>query len=171
MVGFLGWHEVYQVGFAFYQSLDDQFALRSLLLRKRSEGHFQVMDSKHISGIPEIDAQHDELHKLADSLREVISKKDKRYLIHPALKRLHQLLATHFEYEEALMGMVNYPDLPQHTKMHKGVLKLLENYFDNPPTPDDHEHLGKLLTDKVLGHVTEHDSQMATSVKQYLNSK
>ena len=129
------------------------------------------MDPKHISGIPEIDAQHEELTKFVNSLREILARKDQRHFVFPALKRLHQLLVTHFVYEESLMRMVNYADLPQHTKMHKGVLKLFENYFDNPPTPGDHEHLGKLLTDKVLGHVMEHDSQMTESVKEYLNSK
>ncbi len=126
------------------------------------------MDPTLNSGIPEIDAQHEGLHKLVDSLREVISIREKRHLIHPSVKRLHQMLVTHFEYEEALMGMVRYADLPQHTKMHKGVLKLFENYLDNPPAPDDHEHLVKLLTDKVLGHVMEHDQMLTDSVKEHL---
>ncbi len=52
--------------------------------------------------------------------------------------------------------------------MHKGVLKLFENYLDNPPAPDDHEHLVKLLTDKVLGHVMEHDQMLTDSVKEHL---
>jgi len=127
------------------------------------------MDSKYISDIPEIDAQHEELSGLVNSLRELTSRKDQRHLIHPALKRLHQLLVTHFVYEEALMGMVNYADLPQHTKMHKGMLNLFENYFDHPPIPGDQEHLGKLITDKVLGHVMEHDFEMTESVRHYLN--
>lgn len=111
---------------------------------------------KHISGIAEIDAQHEELQKLVDSLREVISRKDQRHLVHPALKRLHQLLVSHFVYEK----MGNYADLSQHTKMHKGVLNLFENYFDHPPPPGDHEYLGKLITDKVLRHVREHDMKL-----------
>ncbi len=127
------------------------------------------MDAKYISGIAEIDSQHEELSRLVDSLREVIAQKEKRHLVHPALKRLHQMLVTHFEYEEALMGMVRYTDLSQHMKMHRNVLKLFENYFDHPPLPGDHEHLGKLITDKVLGHVMEHDSKMVESVREHLN--
>ena len=81
------------------------------------------------------------------------------------------MLVTHFEYEEALMGMVQYADLPQHAKMHKGVLKLFENHLDNPPTPSDHEHLVKLLTDKVLGHVMEHDQKMTELVKRKVGNE
>ena len=131
---------------------------------------FPVMDQKHISGIPEIDDQHEQLTRLVDSLREALSQKDQRHLVHPALKRLYQLLVTHFEYEEALMAMVSYADLPQHAKTHKGVLKLFENYFDHPPAPGDHEHLGKLLTDKVIGHVMDHDITLTESVKQNLSN-
>jgi len=128
------------------------------------------MDAKYILGIPEIDAQHEELHELVNSLREVITRKDQRHLVHQALKRLHQLLVTHFAFEEALMQMIRYPDLPQHKKMHKGVLNLFENYFDHPPEPGDYEILGKMITDKVLDHVMEHDVKMAESARAYLKN-
>jgi len=103
------------------------------------------MDAKYILGIPEIDAQHEELHELVNSLREVISNKDQRHLVHQAMKRLHHLLVTHFAFEDAFMKMIDYPDLPQHKKMHKGVLTLFEN-FDHPPEPGDYEILGKMTS-------------------------
>ena len=129
------------------------------------------MDPTLISGIPEIDVQHDDIHRLVDLLRDALSNKDRRHLIHSAVKRLHQMLVTHFEYEEALMGMVQYTELPLHTKMHKGVLKLFENYLDNPPKPNDHEHLVKLLTDKVLGHIMEHDQKLTELVKRKIGNE
>ncbi|MFA7281333.1 MAG: hemerythrin family protein [Sterolibacterium sp.] len=121
-------------------------------------------------GIPEIDAQHEELHELVNSLREVITRKDQRHLVHQALKRLHQLLLTHFAYEEAFMKMIGYADLPQHKKTHKGVLSIFENYFDHPPEPSDYEILGKMITDKVLGHVMEHDVKMTEVAKAHLKT-
>lgn len=132
---------------------------------------FLTMDTKYILGIPEIDAQHEEIGQLVDSFREVLTKKDQRQLVHQVLKRLHQLLVTHFTYEEAFMGMVNYDDLPRHTKNHKSVLKLFDDYFDHPPEPSDYEYFGKSLSEKVLGHVMEHDLQMTESVRQYLSKK
>ncbi|MBI5920948.1 MAG: hemerythrin family protein [Betaproteobacteria bacterium] len=128
------------------------------------------MDAKYILGIPEIDAQHEELHELVNSLREVITRKDQRHLVHQALKRLHQLLVTHFAYEEAFMKMIGYADLPQHKKTHKGVLNIFENYFDHPPEPGDYEILGKMITDKVLGHVMEHDVKMTEVAKAHMKT-
>ena len=126
------------------------------------------MDPKYIVGIPEIDAQHEEITELVKSLQEVIADKDQWSLIHPTLKRLHHLLVTHFAYEESFMAMINSADLPQHRKMHKGMLKLFGDYTVHPPAPGDYEYLGKLVREKVLGHVMEHDVSMAESVRRYL---
>jgi len=128
------------------------------------------MDPKYLLGITEIDTQHQELHTLIQSLQDVIGETNKRQLIHPTLRRLHYLLVTHFAYEESFMTMSNYPDMVQHKRNHKGVLKLFEDYFRNPPAPEDYELLGKLLSDKVLGHVLEHDTHMIESMKQYLGT-
>lgn len=68
------------------------------------------------------------------------------------------------------MGMVNYADLHHHQMGHKAVLKLFDNYFDHPPEVADYEYLGKLLSDKVLGHVMEHDTQLIESMKRYLGT-
>lgn len=129
------------------------------------------MDQKYILGIPEIDAQHEEISEFVDALREVIAQKDQWHLLHQALKRLYQTLANHFKFEEAFMGMVNYGDLSQHKKQHRSLLMLFEDYFDRPPAPDDIEYFGKLIGDKVLGHVMDHDLKMTDSVRQYLSSR
>jgi len=129
------------------------------------------MDQKYILGIPEIDAQHEDISDFVGALRKVIAQKNQRHLVHQALKRLHQTLVDHFDYEEALMGMVNYPELSQHKQMHQGVLKLFEDYFAHPPALGDIEPFGKLISDKVLDHIMEHDSKMTDSVRQYLASK
>ena len=129
------------------------------------------MDEKYILGIPEIDAQHEEISDFVDEFRKVITQKDQRHLVHQALKRLHQTLVNHFNHEEAFMGMVNYPDLSQHRQTHKGMLKLFEDYFDNPPEAIDYENFGKLISDKVLAHVMDHDLKMTDAVRHYLSSK
>ena len=126
------------------------------------------MDPKFTLGITEIDAQHEEIEHLVDSLRAVIADKNQRRLAHQAVKRLHHLLETHFTYEESLMTMVNYPELAQHRKMHRGVLKLFTDYFDHPTPPGDYEFLGRLIGEKILGHIVEHDVQLIDAVKSHL---
>ncbi|MFA7269082.1 MAG: hemerythrin family protein [Sterolibacterium sp.] len=126
------------------------------------------MEQKYYIGVPEIDAQHEEINALVALLREAAPQKEQRRLIHQTLKRLHQLLRTHFEYEESLMAMVAYPDLPQHKKVHKGVLLLFERYFDDPPPQSDYEHYIGTIGAKVFAHVMEHDAPMTTSIKERL---
>jgi len=126
------------------------------------------MDSRFILGIPEIDAQHEELAVVVKSLQGVIARKDQRLLIHPMMKRLNHLLVNHFKYEESLMGMVQVTDLTEHKKMHSGILKLFQDYFDQPPESGDHEQLGKLIGDRIFTHVIDYDIHMADTVKRHL---
>ncbi len=126
------------------------------------------MDKKYTLGIPEIDAQHEEINKFVASLQEVIAAKHRHYLIHPTLKRLNHLLIHHFACEESLMEMVSYPELPQHRIVHKGVLKVFEDYFCNPPLADEFDNFGKSVSDKVLGHLMAHDARLAHSIRKYL---
>jgi hemerythrin-like metal-binding protein len=128
------------------------------------------MDSKFYLGIPEIDAQHEEIQRIVAALQEVIASKSQRYMVGPAMKRLNQLLVSHFAAEEALMGMVAYSDLHKHKKMHSKLLQLLDDYFRNPPASSEYDSLGKVIGDKVLGHVMEHDLQMTGMVRDYLRS-
>ena len=136
-----------------------------------AESSTSNMDEKYIVGIPEIDAQHEEISELVDALRKIITQKDQRHLVRQALKRLHQTLINHFDYEEACMGMVSYPDLSQHKRTHRGILKLFEDYFDQPPALGDIEFFGKVINDKVLEHIMEHDLRMTDSIRLYLSSK
>ena len=126
------------------------------------------MDDKYLCGIAEIDAQHEELHGLVSALQGLIASNDQRHLLHPALRRLNHLLATHFEYEESLMAMVNYQDLPQHRKVHRKMLKIFDDYFDHSHSSVDYDYFGKVISGKIIGHVMEHDVQMTARIKDYL---
>lgn len=126
------------------------------------------MDAKYLVGIPEIDAQHEEISNFVAALQGVMVARNQQHLIRPTLSRLSHLLVAHFECEEALMRMVDYAELPVHQKMHRGVLKLFDDYFTHPPAPGEFEPLGKVITDRVLGHVMEHDIQMTRMVREYL---
>ena len=124
------------------------------------------LGDKFLLGIPEIDAQHQELAELVSKFKDAIASKDQRHLIHPVLRRLFHLLSQHFSFEEKLMEMASYADLAQHKKTHKGILTLLNDYFDRPIEPGDYEHFGKLIGEKVLGHIMEHDVKMVGAIKQ-----
>jgi hemerythrin len=128
------------------------------------------MNSTPTLGIPELDAQHAEIRELVDSLQHLLATNGPQGLVRPTLNRLSQLLATHFEYEESLMQMVSYPQLPQHKRMHDGVLKLFDDYLARPPAAGGDDSPGKLISDKVIGHVLDHDTHLADMVREYMKT-
>lgn len=129
------------------------------------------MDDQYTLGIAKIDAQHDAISKAVDEIRKSISQKEEQHRVQQALKRLQQTLVTHFNHEEALMEMINYAELSQHKRTHKGVLALFKEYFDHPLAPSDYEYYGQQLIDKVLEHVMVHDLWMTDSVRHHLRAK
>ena len=126
------------------------------------------MEPDYAVGVPEIDAQHQELENLVAAMRTSIADPDGQHLIRPAIKRLNQLLINHFDYEESLMQMVGYPDLPQHKKMHNGVLKLFRDCLEKPPEAGDYDPVGRVIGEKVLDHIKEHDLPLAAAIRKYL---
>jgi hemerythrin-like metal-binding protein len=128
------------------------------------------MESKFLLGIPEIDAQHEEISDLVNSLQGVISRQDQGLLIHPMMQRLHQLLLAHFANEESFMETIHCADISRHKEMHKEMVELLENSVSHPPASGDYEYLGKLIGEKLFSHILENDAQIAETVKHLLNS-
>lgn len=126
------------------------------------------MHPKYELGVAEIDSQHRELDALVAELRNVLATPERRALVRPALKRLHQLLINHFDYEESLMQMVAYSDYAHHKRMHSGVLKLFRDCLEQEPEEDSFEQMGKLIGDKVLGHIMDHDIPLADAIRKHL---
>ena len=129
------------------------------------------MDEKLRCGIPEIDAQHEELHSLVVSVQELIADKSKRHLLHPALRQLNQQLVTHFEYEESLLAMVSDEELARHKRTHKGLLSVFNDFFARPQATTEYDYFGRVVSEKVIAHVMEHDFQMMDRVKEYLANR
>ena len=126
------------------------------------------MDPKYVVGIPDIDDQHEQIYRLIEALHEAASRDSRKHLFRPALKRLQQLLSTHFVCEEALMGMVGFAGLPQHRRLHAELLKIFGDYLENAPVPERYDEVERSIAEKVLGHVMSHDMQMIGMIKEYL---
>jgi hemerythrin-like metal-binding protein len=129
------------------------------------------MDDKYRCGIPEIDAQHEAIYDLVVELQVLITDKSRRQLLHPMLRQLNQRVATHFEYEESLLAMVNDDDLIRHEKMHAGVLRVFNDYFKHPRSSADYDHFAKTISDKILEHVLDHDVHMMSRIREYLAAR
>ena len=128
-----------------------------------------AMDSIYFLGIPEIDAQHDEIVGVVKTLQEAIAEKQFQR-VQPLMMNLYQVLNTHFAYEESFMGVINSPDLAQHREFHKHILNLFVDFFDLPSAPADYEPFGKMIGDAVITHVLDEDRHLSESIKQLLQN-
>jgi hemerythrin len=69
-------------------------------------------------GVPEIDAQHQELFRRAERLIVALRAGD-RSEVGPLLSYLTEYVATHFEAEEKLMRASSYPEYEAHRAIHE----------------------------------------------------
>jgi hemerythrin len=124
----------------------------------------------HAVFIPEIDAQHRNLFRVAEELHCAIRGQAE---IARTLEMLRALIAAaedHFEYEERLMRSSGYTAYDWHKQQHDTVRKRAKQFLPRIESGEEHatlllleflsgwlkEHTG--LTDRMLGaHLRNHD--------------
>lgn len=70
-------------------------------------------------GVPEIDAQHQELFRRAEQLITALRAGD-RSEVPPLVRFLSDYAKEHFASEERIMKEIGYPGLDAHREAHKG---------------------------------------------------
>ena len=71
--------------------------------------------------IPAIDAQHKELFRLAESLRNAMMTGQGALAVGKTLDRLAQYTAVHFAHEEREMRDCGYPEYEAHKAIHEDL--------------------------------------------------
>lgn len=72
-----------------------------------------------LTGIQEIDEQHETLFEILEKLQGVVKGGNNWSVVYFALNELSHFTRTHFVVEEALMRLHGYPDLEQHIAEHR----------------------------------------------------
>jgi hemerythrin len=76
-------------------------------------------------GIPEIDAQHEELFDRVDALETAILARDRATAVR-VLRFLREYVHQHLAAEEALMAALEYPARAAHEAEHAGFTRTIE---------------------------------------------
>jgi len=76
--------------------------------------------------IPSIDAQHQNLFRIAGELYAAMSAGHGKSALARVLDRLIQYTTVHFAHEERLMRMHEYPDLAAHQAQHQALIKQVQ---------------------------------------------
>ena len=70
-------------------------------------------------GVPEVDAQHEELFRRAEAMLEASKQARGREGVRASVAFLQSYVASHFAAEEELQRRTGFPDCAAHRELHK----------------------------------------------------
>jgi hemerythrin len=121
-------------------------------------------DNRHVLGFPEIDTQHDYCYRLFDAICPVAALSETAKLG----KLLHEIelyLMFHFECEERLMRMYEFPGFSIHQSDHEQVYRRLIPFLDD----FDAGALDPLaLATFLIGWLSEHSALSDTAYVKWI---
>jgi hemerythrin-like metal-binding protein len=151
-----------------FVSCSDNALPAHFLYYLQRKGTISMPDSsdRHILGLPEMDAQHDYLYSLFDSIEDSF-RHSGRQSAAMLLEEIERYLLFHFESEELLMRRYGFPEFAAHQSDHEAAgdrLVLFQNDFQadalNPSA------LRIFLTGWLMEHSVQSDSGYAEWVKK-----
>ncbi len=114
-------------------------------------------------GVPEIDAQHQELFRRADRLVAALRGGD-RGEVGPLLRYLRAYVAEHFATEERFMHEIDYPGLEGHRAVHlafrEELAAMIAEYERKGATPLVAQTIHDWLSDWLRRHVSGLDIEI-----------
>lgn len=115
-------------------------------------------------GIPSIDAQHQELFRIANKVYSILKEQDfnQDYFdeIMDIVNELRDYTIYHFKAEETLFEKYNYTDSQSHKKEHEKFIAFLNNVDYSQIDQEQKEFLEKLLKEIaswVMKHIISTD--------------
>lgn len=112
-------------------------------------------------GDEDIDAQHQQLFKLVNT---VLEAKGKEALTLCAMN-LFQYTRKHFAHEEQLMKRLEYPAMASHQAQHEGLISRLSEVAARIANGTlDHQVLETFLSDWLLNHIATSDIKLAAYI-------
>jgi hemerythrin len=135
-----------------------------------------IWDAKYETGIIEIDKQHKKWVKLTKTLLDALLTDTVISHIKSIFHDAFEYTNTHFVYEEKLMVECNYSDIEMHTKQHKKMIEML-NEFKNriEAAPSDTSatsemvQMAKVFHDWLFKHIENEDRKYVPCIKKLIN--
>lgn len=126
------------------------------------------METAHVVGIPEIDAQHSRLFQLCEELQERLGlHRVEPGDIEAVRTELVEYFIEHFRTEEALMDAYEYPQAAEHRNRHVYLIGRLTSAFVPDLAADRHVALDLVLAlnSWFKHHVKTEDDALARYVR------
>lgn len=125
-------------------------------------------------GFPEIDKQHKEIVDTLNSMHDLVMADSPdtnwKQEILQSLIQISTLARKHFDYEDALLKKISYPEVARHAAEHQDALnKVLDEISKlNDAGKQSAEDLVSFLKKYVMHHMVKEDSKFVPYVKQYV---
>lgn len=129
--------------------------------------------NSHAVGIPELDADHRALFRIAEQLYDGINDGTAKDRLAGLLARLGAYTRFHFEHEEALMRRTGYSEYEGHRREHQAFTAMLKELQSRPAEPNAlMVFLRTWIEEHTCGadhRMVEHIKQVETNVKELRN--
>ena len=112
---------------------------------------------KLLTGIKEIDEQHQILFDVVARLEHAVSQEDRWSAVHFALVELNNFVKIHFAVEEALLRLHDYPDLNAHIASHRAFSAALADISKHSIREDVSEAMTTLVKSWLVQHIGKED--------------
>ncbi len=122
---------------------------------------------KYSLGIPSIDAQHQKLVGMINTLHEAMKAEKSEEVLAGILDGMAQYAQEHFTYEEGLLAQAQYPELESHKVIHdsfvKKALALAEQFKEGNKVLTIETR--NFLKDWLQGHILGEDKKYVAHLK------
>jgi hemerythrin len=121
-----------------------------------------------LTGIDEIDSQHQILFDCIGRLQASVSSEDRLTAVHFALEELDDFVRIHFAVEESLMRIFGYPLLTAHIAEHRQFANELVRLKEESLRTEVSEEMLTFLTNWLIDHIGKTDHQYVPHVRATL---
>jgi len=115
-----------------------------------------------LTGIPEVDAQHRGLLWIASKVLQRASEGTVPSGVSSAIGSLARSFAIHFDLEESLMQLHQYPQFREHCLEHRQFLEKLKALYQQSKENPISAEMITLGTEWLYGHIVAFDKEMAS---------
>ncbi|AND84770.1 bacteriohemerythrin [Clostridium tyrobutyricum] len=128
---------------------------------------------KYSCGIKRVDDEHKKLFEIGQSIYSMIKKEDNQIFyideILDSIDELRKYTIYHFEDEERLMQLYEYPGYKQQKLVHDKFIEKIESIDESDIEKNPEEEVIKLL-DFVYKWISEHILGMDLKLKDYFDN-
>jgi hemerythrin-like metal-binding protein len=125
------------------------------------------IDGPLSTGVPEIDAEHAQLHVMAAELDHVLMSNSDKEIRLEKHRDLYEAFLRHFANEESIMAKIGVESLNEHKKQHQELVKSLAKLGES--ITKEHE---RLVTEKFVAvekMLVMHVAALDTDIRHYLH--